>query len=306
MMRGYTDSECVGGVSDSISQESPQDVYNFTFSSQESIRWTADQPYNLTSSSSQDNDQLAILPSRNARPNGGFDGFDGNYWKSSKKLKICDSEPFTLNSSQDSDELAILPSERYKEGKSSVYSNGLSGKLKNSEPYCLNSSQESDDLAILTVKSGKDNGRADGFQRKSKKGKENGVLHNKKKKKVKSSELGSGMAAVNHTKTLMETQEFGEMMEHMDEVNFALDGLKKDQPVRVRRASLLSLLSVCGTTQQRQLLRAHGYLLYLSSLFFFVHNDSDTFFWLKPYVFFQILAVASLIFEQGGSFQDFV
>lgn len=262
MMRGYTDSECDGGVSDSISQESPQDVYNFTFSSQESIRWTADQPYNLTSSSSQDNDQLPILPSRNARPNGGF---DGNYWKSSKKLKICDSEPFTLNSSQDLEELAILPSERYnKEGKTSVYSNGVYGKLKNSEPYCLNSSQESDDLAILTVKSGKDNGRVDGFHRKSKKAaKENGVLHNnKKKKKVKSSELGSGMAAVNHTKTLMETQEFGEMMEHMDEVNFALDGLKKDQPVRVRRASLLSLLSVCGTTQQRQLLRAHGYLLY--------------------------------------------
>lgn len=258
MMRSYTDSECDGGVSDSISQESPQDVYNFTFSSQESIRWRSDQPYNLTSSSSsQDNDQLPILPSRNGRPNGGFDGFDDNYWKSTKKLKICDSEPFTLNSSQESDELAILPPQRYKEGKTSGYSNGVHGKLKNSEPYCLNSSQESDDLAFLTMKSGKDNGRVDGFHRKSKKVKENGVLH-KKKKKVKSSELGSGVAAVNPTKTLMETQEFGEMMEHMDEVNFALDGLKKDQPVRVRRASLLSLLSVCGTTQQRQLLRAHG------------------------------------------------
>ncbi|GAB4831221.1 hypothetical protein Ancab_005232 [Ancistrocladus abbreviatus] len=64
--------------------------------------------------------------------------------------------------------------------------------------------------------------------------------------------------AVATTATLMETQEFGEMMEHMDEVNFALDGLKKGQPVRIRRASLLSLLSICGTESQRRLLRAQG------------------------------------------------
>ncbi|KAF2305147.1 hypothetical protein GH714_002055 [Hevea brasiliensis] len=56
----------------------------------------------------------------------------------------------------------------------------------------------------------------------------------------------------------METQEFGEMMEHVDEVNFALDGLRKGQPVRIRRASLLSLLSICGTAQQRRLLRTQG------------------------------------------------
>ncbi|KAM1593012.1 hypothetical protein FF2_036446 [Malus domestica] len=60
------------------------------------------------------------------------------------------------------------------------------------------------------------------------------------------------------TSTLMEAQEFGEMMEHVDEVNFALDGLRKGQPVRIRRASLLSLLSICGTAQQRQLLRTQG------------------------------------------------
>ncbi|XP_038689899.1 wings apart-like protein 1 isoform X2 [Tripterygium wilfordii] len=58
--------------------------------------------------------------------------------------------------------------------------------------------------------------------------------------------------------TLMEAQEFGEMMEHVDEVNFALDGLKKHQPVRIRRASLLSLLSICGTAHQRTLLRTQG------------------------------------------------
>jgi len=60
------------------------------------------------------------------------------------------------------------------------------------------------------------------------------------------------------TATLMETQEYGEMMECVDEVDFALDGLKKGQGVRIRRASLLSLLNVCGATQQRRLLRAQG------------------------------------------------
>ncbi|KAM1742109.1 hypothetical protein ACFX12_012142 [Malus domestica] len=53
----------------------------------------------------------------------------------------------------------------------------------------------------------------------------------------------------------MEAQGFGEMMEPVDEVNFALDGLRKGQPVRIKRASLLSLLSICGTAQQTRLLR---------------------------------------------------
>nr|XP_010918439.1 uncharacterized protein LOC105042809 [Elaeis guineensis] len=67
--------------------------------------------------------------------------------------------------------------------------------------------------------------------------------------------LGAAAAA---TATLMEAQEFGEMMEHMDEVNFALDGLRLGQPARIRRSSLLSLLSICETAQQRRLLRAQG------------------------------------------------
>lgn len=57
--------------------------------------------------------------------------------------------------------------------------------------------------------------------KKTGKGKENGVLQ-KKKKKVKSKELG--LPSKGLMTTLMETQECGEMMEHMDEVNFALDG----------------------------------------------------------------------------------
>ncbi|EOY28305.1 WAPL protein, putative isoform 1 [Theobroma cacao] len=89
----------------------------------------------------------------------------------------------------------------------------------------------------------------------------NGVVRRSKKQKKNQSktEVGySSMPWISSTSTLMEAQEFGEMMEHVDEVNFALDGLKKGQPVRIRRASFLSLLSICGTAQQRRLLRTHG------------------------------------------------
>ncbi|KAL3685661.1 hypothetical protein R1sor_003683 [Riccia sorocarpa] len=60
------------------------------------------------------------------------------------------------------------------------------------------------------------------------------------------------------TSTLLEAQESGEMMEHVDEANFAMDGLKLEQPVRVQRASLTSLLSLCGSVHQRRLLRTRG------------------------------------------------
>lgn len=75
------------------------------------------------------------------------------------------------------------------------------------------------------------------------------------------------------TATLMEAQEFGEMMEHSDEVDFSIDGLRPSKPVRIRRSSLSSLLNLCGTPHQRQLLRAHGLvdklnpILYLNFLF---------------------------------------
>ncbi|KAK7252174.1 hypothetical protein RIF29_35944 [Crotalaria pallida] len=77
-------------------------------------------------------------------------------------------------------------------------------------------------------------------------------------KRAKNNGGGGGLSIPATSTTLMEAQEFGEMMEHLDEVNFALDGLRKGQPVRIRRASLVSLLAICGTMQQRRLLRAHG------------------------------------------------
>ncbi|KAG5234939.1 wings apart protein [Salix suchowensis] len=91
----------------------------------------------------------------------------------------------------------------------------------------------------------------------------NGVVPRKSKKprcsKSKSERNGTGNSnLLTSSTTLMEAQEFGEMMEHVDEVNFALDGLKKGQPLRIKRASLLSLLGICGTQQQRRLLRTEG------------------------------------------------
>ncbi|XP_044971345.1 wings apart-like protein 2 isoform X1 [Hordeum vulgare subsp. vulgare] len=60
------------------------------------------------------------------------------------------------------------------------------------------------------------------------------------------------------TATLMEAEEYGEMMESVDEVNFALDGLRPTAPRRVRRASLLALLGICTSAARRRVLRAQG------------------------------------------------
>lgn len=60
------------------------------------------------------------------------------------------------------------------------------------------------------------------------------------------------------TATLMEAEEYGEMMESVDEVNFALDGLRATAPRRVRRASLLALLGICASAARRRVLRAQG------------------------------------------------
>ncbi|KAF3607774.1 hypothetical protein DY000_02044965 [Brassica cretica] len=72
-------------------------------------------------------------------------------------------------------------------------------------------------------------------------------------RRAKRSRNGEGF-----TSTLLEAQEFGELMEHEDEVNFALDGLRNGQQVRIRRASLSSLLSICASQHQRRSLRAQG------------------------------------------------
>ena len=80
---------------------------------------------------------------------------------------------------------------------------------------------------------------------------------NTKSKKVEQLLTGRARSSA-ATSTLMEAQEFGEMMEHADEVTFALDGLRRGQNGRIRQASLHSLLTICESAQQRRLLRARG------------------------------------------------
>ncbi|KXG38249.1 uncharacterized protein LOC8065809 isoform X2 [Sorghum bicolor] len=64
--------------------------------------------------------------------------------------------------------------------------------------------------------------------------------------------------AVAPTATLMEAEEYGEMMESVDEVTFALDGLRPAAQKRTRRASLLALLGICASAERRRVLRAQG------------------------------------------------
>ncbi|KAG5516870.1 hypothetical protein RHGRI_037564 [Rhododendron griersonianum] len=152
-----------------LSQENPQDVFSFAFSSQDSSHWS------------------------------------------------LNSEPYASNSSQEARELSIIPPRRH--GNGGGYGGGEEGCFRKSKKARVNGNHKGFDLLPKRVKSG----------------------------------------AVAGTATLMETQECGEMMEHVDEVNFALDGLRKGaQQIRVRRASLLSLLSICGTATRRRLLRTHG------------------------------------------------
>ncbi|XP_057764574.1 wings apart-like protein 2 isoform X2 [Salvia miltiorrhiza] len=292
LTRNYSDV-----VSESPSQECPQDVYNFTFSSQDSAHCHWSNPYSFDSS--QEPRQLTILPSRRAAgcgDNGGrkkvkLIGVDSEpYGLSSSQeskdypvVEISDGEseeprfvkkvnydPFEYDSSQELEECSVLPRKRSVENGVFGFSENAGSwkpKLKDvdSDTYGLNSSLGLRELEISerrVCRGSRDSWDIDGVSRNHKKNckEEIGVLDKKKtkknKKKMKTEEVGLGDLVL--TSTLMETQEFGEMMEHVDEVNFALDGLKKGQQVKIRRGSLLSLLSICGTAQQRRLLRVHG------------------------------------------------
>ncbi|KAK9268097.1 hypothetical protein L1049_010536 [Liquidambar formosana] len=161
---------------DSLSQESPQDIYSIPFSSQDSSHWSS-----------------------------------------------FDSEPYGSNLSRDP--LAILPP--LPPPPPPPRGDSVNGGVRKSKK-ARNGKRE-----LQVGKNGKSLGSK-------------GVVR-----------TGSATATV-LTTTLMETQEFGEMMEHVDEVNFALDGLRRGQQARIRRASLLSLLSISATPQQRRLLRTQG------------------------------------------------
>eukprot|EP00850_Spirogloea_muscicola_P018014 SM000160S02555 [mRNA] locus=s160:195946:200982:+ [translate_table: standard] len=58
--------------------------------------------------------------------------------------------------------------------------------------------------------------------------------------------------------TLIEAQESGEILEHVDEATFALGGLRLGQPVRVVRASLTTLVQICASRKRREMLQKHN------------------------------------------------
>ncbi|KVH89551.1 hypothetical protein Ccrd_008458 [Cynara cardunculus var. scolymus] len=160
--------------------------------------------------------------------------------RSSNSLTFDDADGFDDSLSQES------PQELDNNGDIFSFAFPSQESIKNpwsfdSDPYSFDSSQDSRKLAVLPPRSKKPRTEV-----------------NEKKKDKKGKKAKKPVVMFTETSTLMETQEFGEMMEHVDEVNFALDGLRRGQPVRIRRASLLSLLMVCGTLQQRRLLRTHG------------------------------------------------
>ncbi|PON36797.1 Wings apart-like protein [Parasponia andersonii] len=167
-----------------------------------------------------------------------------------------DEDPFTDSLSQEAshsrqDQLYSLPF------SSQDSSSHWSGSAFDFDPYGLDSSQGS--LSGLPTKASFDESLNGGVIRKPKKARieKRELVGLPKPPKAKSSS-SSRPLSIPATSTLMEAQEFGEMMEHVDEVNFAIDGLRRNQQVRIRRASLLSLLSICGTAHQRRLLRTQG------------------------------------------------
>uniref|UniRef100_A0A0E0IUP2 Wings apart-like protein C-terminal domain-containing protein n=1 Tax=Oryza nivara TaxID=4536 RepID=A0A0E0IUP2_ORYNI len=83
-------------------------------------------------------------------------------------------------------------------------------------------------------------------------------------------EPATAAAAAAAATSLMEAEEYGEMMESVDEANFALDGLRATAPRRVRRASFLALLGICASAPRRRVLRAQGSVHQRTLLFFFL------------------------------------
>ncbi|KAL8032666.1 hypothetical protein ABFX02_13G111100 [Erythranthe guttata] len=233
-------------VSGSPSQECSEDVFNFTLSSEDSGRRHLFGSYSFTSS--REKRRSTILPSRNG---GDCGDHDGGLRKRKRKVVDVDSLPYGVlglkkpknfmkinstlrkcSSSRESDTRVFEFSEnrdfsisKAKNVDSGWYGLNSSHDLRNSVPRKCDFKR---DVSNFT--------RVCGISKK-KAGKENGVLQKTRKK------LDSKLRSI---------------AENVDGVNFALDGLKKGSHVNIRRASLVSLLSVCRTKQHRQLLRVNG------------------------------------------------
>ncbi|KAL7130100.1 hypothetical protein ABFS83_13G111100 [Erythranthe nasuta] len=234
-------------VSGSPSQECSEDVFNFTLSSDDSGRRHLSGPYSFTSS--MEKRRPTILPPRNG---GDCGDHDGGLRKRKRKVVDVDSLPYgVLGFKKPKNFMKInstprkCSSSRESENRVFEFSENRDFSSSNSKnvdsgSYGLNSSQ---DLRSSGPRKRERKRDVSNFTRvcgisKKKAGKENGVLKKTRKK------LDSKLWSITEN--------------YLDGVNFALDGLKKGSHVKIRRASLVSLLSVCRTNQHRQLLRVNG------------------------------------------------
>ncbi|XP_062200631.1 wings apart-like protein 2 [Phragmites australis] len=96
------------------------------------------------------------------------------------------------------------------------------------------------------------------------------------------------------TATLMEAEEYGEMMESVDEVTFALDGLRATAPRRTRRASLLALIGICASAERRRVLRAQGLVLQIIEAILVLNIDDSP----------CAIAAGALLFVLASDVQD--
>ncbi|KAL1537496.1 wings apart-like protein 2 [Salvia divinorum] len=275
--RGLTRS-----YSDVVSEPPSQDVFNFTYSSQDSAHCHLSDPYSLESS--QEPRQLTISPCadfgglwkrKRAKVNDGVDSepcvlissresedypvveiSDGES-EEPRLVKKTDCDSFGNDSSQEMDEFSGLQRRGSVEnGVSGFSENGNSWKPKWKDTHSLDSSLGLRELEITGSGVGRGSRESQDFEgvyRNHKKNckEENGVLEKKKKEKKKKKKNKKN-------KKKLEMEESGETDELLEEVEYALDGLTKGQSVKVWRGSLLSLLSACGTAQQRRILRVHG------------------------------------------------
>ncbi|KAL1567356.1 wings apart-like protein 2 isoform X1 [Salvia divinorum] len=213
--------------------------------------------------SSEELEEIVALPQRKGREIEVFDLSEDVDFQKSKKLTKADYDPYEYNSSEELEGIVAMPQREGTDVGVFDFSEDVDLWKANkcttvsSDAFRRSSSR---DLGIPQSRKRGWNGLnvslAEVSMKSQKKDRgKNWVSEKKKKKKKEPCELDP--CFIELTDTSMEIQEFAETTEH-NEVNSALHGLRKGQVVKIRRESLLSLLSICGTLQKRRLLWAHG------------------------------------------------
>ncbi|KAG6387209.1 hypothetical protein SASPL_152395 [Salvia splendens] len=218
-------------------------------------------PYEYNSS--EELEGSVAMPQRKAREIEAFDFSEDVDFQKSKRLEKADYDPYEYNSSEELEGIVAMPQREGTDIGVFDFSEDVD-LLKGNKCTTVGSDafrrSSSRDLGIPQSRKRGWNGLshvslgAVSMKSQKKDRGKNWVLEKKKKKK-EPCELDP--CFIELTDTSMEIQEFAETTEHT-EVNSALHGLRKGQVVKIRRESLLSLLSICGTLQKRRLLWAHG------------------------------------------------